>query len=299
MPMPRAKPFVLCADDFGLSEGVSRGILELAERSRLSATSCMTVAPGWPVHAVLLRPLIGRIDIGLHLTLTDQHPLGRMPRLAPDRRLPPLGRLIRLAWQGSLDPREIAAEIDRQLLAFEAATGRPPDFVDGHQHVHLLPVVREAVIQRLIRLAARAPVYVRSCWDPLLAILRRRVAVGKSLFLAALGRPLRREVQGTGIAMNDSFRGVRDFSSGIGFGRLFRRFLVGPGERPLVMCHPGHPDAELAALDPVVEQRRHELAYLASDSFLADLAAAGMRPARFAHGQGQSSRVIGAAGSTR
>lgn len=281
--MARAKPFVLCADDFGLSEGVSRGIAELAERARLSATSCMTAAPGWPAHALLLRPLVGRIDIGLHLTLTDRPPLGRMPRLAPDGRLPPLGRLLRLAWRGRLDPGEVAAEIDRQLQAFAAALGRPPDFVDGHQHVHLLPVIREALIERLLRLAAQAPVYVRSCWDPPAAILRRRVALRKALFLTALSRPLRREARHAGIAMNDSFRGVRDFRSSTGFGRLFRRFLVGPGVRPLVMCHPGHPDAELAALDPVVEQRRHELAYLASDGFLADLAAAGLRPARFVH----------------
>jgi predicted glycoside hydrolase/deacetylase ChbG (UPF0249 family) len=97
---------------------------------------------------------------------------------------------------------------------------------------------------------------------------------------------LRKEARWAGVATNDSFRGVRDFSTGDDVGRLFQRFLAGPGERPLVMCHPGHPDAALAARDPLVSQRRHELLYLASDRFLADLAAAGLRPARFFAGTG-------------
>ena len=37
---------ILCADDFGLADGVSRGIVELAEMGRLSATGAMTNMPG-------------------------------------------------------------------------------------------------------------------------------------------------------------------------------------------------------------------------------------------------------------
>ena len=38
---------ILCADDFGLADGVSRGIVELAWKGRLSATGAMTNMPGW------------------------------------------------------------------------------------------------------------------------------------------------------------------------------------------------------------------------------------------------------------
>ena len=74
---------VLCADDFALSAGVSQAIAAMIERSRLSATSCMTVSPLWPEHARWLVPLAERADIGLHLTLTALRPLSRPRGLCP------------------------------------------------------------------------------------------------------------------------------------------------------------------------------------------------------------------------
>jgi predicted glycoside hydrolase/deacetylase ChbG (UPF0249 family) len=50
---------------------------------------------------------------------------------------------------------------------------------------------------------------------------------------------------------------------------VFAAALSRLGPRPLVMCHPGHADAELQAIDPVVATRPRELAYLASDGFAA------------------------------
>jgi predicted glycoside hydrolase/deacetylase ChbG (UPF0249 family) len=69
------------------------------------------------------------------------------------------------------------------------------------------------------------------------------------------------------------------------FAADFRRFLVAPGPLHLVMCHPGHVDDELGALDPVVATRPLELAYFASEAFPADLAEAGCQLARFPRDQ--------------
>ena len=55
---------ILCADDFGLADGVSRGIVELAEMGRLSATGAMTNMPGWRRAAGDLKPLKARIAVG-------------------------------------------------------------------------------------------------------------------------------------------------------------------------------------------------------------------------------------------
>src|SRR3712207_4468643 len=129
---------VLCADDYGLTEGVSRGILELAEIGRISATSAMTSLPDWPRLAPALRPLAGRIGVGLHLNFTTGTPLGPLPALAPNGRFPALQDLLRRAFRGGLPAAEVRGEIDRQLDAFEHAFGAPPAFVDGHQHVHVL-----------------------------------------------------------------------------------------------------------------------------------------------------------------
>ena len=73
---PTAKPVVLCADDYGIAPGVGRGIRALAAAGRLSATSCMTVFAEWCDEASRLADATDRIDVGLHLTLTDHAPLG-------------------------------------------------------------------------------------------------------------------------------------------------------------------------------------------------------------------------------
>ena len=180
-------PFILCADDYGLAPGVGAAIRDLIAQGRLSATSCMTAGPYWPEEARLLAPLAGQADIGLHFTLTDQTPAGPMPVLAPEGRLPPIGRLMKDAYTGRLDPAEIAAEFARQLHNFTAALGRTPDFIDGHQHVHLLPVVRDVVAAAAKDLPG---IYQRSCAEPFFSVLKRGVAPPKALLLSAMARAL-------------------------------------------------------------------------------------------------------------
>jgi predicted glycoside hydrolase/deacetylase ChbG (UPF0249 family) len=276
--LPASLPVILCADDYGLAPGVSAAIRDLAARGRLSATSCMTVCPFWPDEAQRLKPLADTIDIGLHLTLTDQAPLGPMPRLVPAGRLPPLGRLMGLALARRLDPGEVAAEVERQIAAFTAAFGRPPDFIDGHQHVHQLPIVREAVVDALGRLPGA---WVRLCGEPAGAIVGRGVAVAKTMLIAGLGGGLARMARAAGIPANTSFRGVYDFSGRQPFATLLTRFVACPGARTLVMVHPGWPDAALRQADPLVDQRQVEYDTLGGAGLPEILAATGTRIARF------------------
>jgi predicted glycoside hydrolase/deacetylase ChbG (UPF0249 family) len=275
-----ATPFVLGADDYGIAPGVGAAIRALLARGRLSGTSCLVLSPHFGAEAPKLRGLAHRGDVGLHLALTQLAPLGPMPRLAPAGRLPSPGLLVALALSRRLDPAEIGAEIDRQLDAFERAFGRAPDYVDGHHHVQQLPVVREALIARF---RARLPrgTALRVCAEPLGAVLRRGVAMPRAAAIALLGRGLRRLADAAGIASNRRFAGVRDFTENRPYRALFRRFLQGPAAGLAVMCHPGHPDAALAALDPVTGARQGEFDYLAGDEFPQDLAAAGLRLGRF------------------
>ena len=266
---PTAKPVVLCADDYGIAPGVGRGIRALAAAGRLSATSCMTVFAEWCDEASRLADATDRIDVGLHLTLTDHAPLGAMPRLAPGGRLPALGRLIRLAHLRQLNRDEVAGEIARQLDAFEAVVGRPPAFVDGHQHVHVLPVVRDAVLALFDGRLDRRRTWLRSCAEPPGRILRRRVDAARALAVSTLAGPLHRDAIRTGIAGNRGFAGVTSFRPGRSVAADFAAYLDHTGPRPLVMCHPGEPDDMLAGRDPVVGQRAAELAFLAGDGFAA------------------------------
>ena len=266
---------VIAADDYALAPGVSRAILALIRQGRVSATGCMTVSPFWKEHAEWLRPWHDNADIGLHITLTDPRPLGPMPRLAPDGKLPDLKTLLRTALLGGLDMPEITLEIQRQIDAFTRHFRRPPAYLDGHQHVHLLPVVRQAVMLTLGRLPPG--VWLRDGREPAAAILRRGVAPGKALFISWLATGLGQAIDFGQLPANGGFRGVYDFSSRVPFGELMARFLTPPTSRdparpPLVMVHPGFPDDELRAVDPITDQRQTEYDFLASDRFATLLA---------------------------
>jgi predicted glycoside hydrolase/deacetylase ChbG (UPF0249 family) len=259
-----ATGFVLCADDFALTDGVSRSILALLEHGKLSATGAMTNRPHWRRLAGELAAFAPRADLGIHLNLTCAAPLGAMPTIAPGGTLPSLGRLARAALLSGAARAEIAAEIARQCAAFEDALGRPPDFVDGHQHVHVLPGIRHAVIATVASRYAPGSVYLRDPADSPSAIRARGVAVAKALVIAGLAFGFGENARRAGIPVNRGFSGVAPFDPARDFGADLRRFLVRPGSAHLVMCHPGFIDDELARIDPVIATRPLEHAALAA-----------------------------------
>jgi predicted glycoside hydrolase/deacetylase ChbG (UPF0249 family) len=260
---------VLCADDFGLTEGVSRGILDLAEAGRISATGAMTNRPDWPRLAPLLRPLAGRIGVGLHLNLTTAAPLGSMPNLAPGGTCPALGDLVKRAVTGRLPIAEVRCEIERQLDAFEQTFGAPPAFVDGHQHVHVLPGIRSALLAALAGRGLRGRMWLRDPGDRIASVVRRGVSARKALVVAAFAVGFRRAARAAGFDTNEGFSGYSPFEAGTPPEQVFEQALTALGPRPVVMAHPGYADAALRTLDPVVESREQELAYLKSGAFAA------------------------------
>ncbi|MGH6876792.1 MAG: ChbG/HpnK family deacetylase [Rhizomicrobium sp.] len=251
------KRIVLCADDYGLSPGISRGIRELLERQRLSATSCMVVFPEFSQDGPLLRPFLDRADIGLHFTLTQNRSLLAVAAKAHLR-------------PGSID-RMIAA-LEEQVGRFTDEIGRPPDYIDGHQHVHLLPVVREAVV----RVATRIGAYVRNTCEPIDSAMWGRPAPLESAYLDRTSRPLLRFARQAGVATNCGFRGARSFRESKPFRTLFRSIVAGAREGSIVMCHPGHVDPVLAARDPIHQARADEWSYLSGPEFPADLSERGL-----------------------
>jgi len=254
----------ICADDYGLAPGVSQAIRDLILKRRLHATGCMTGSPHWPQQAVLLKPLEGLAHFGLHITLTQQSPLGAMPNLAPDGKLPNPDALVMRTWAGKVDAREIAAEIHRQIDAFEAAMGRQPDFLDGHHHVHHLPVVRDVVLSIWQNRLGRSG-WIRSCWENPATLMRRGVDSVRASIIAMLGWRWHHMMNRHRVPHNLSFRGVYDLTDRIAFAKLFATFIDNPQPRTLVMVHPGLIDDALIAADSLTDQRENEFAFLGSD----------------------------------
>lgn len=256
---------ILCADDYALTEGISRAIGELAAAQRLSATSVLVTSAHWLASAPRLCVHRGHLSVGLHLDLTLGTPLGPMPRLAPAGAFPRLRGLLARALLGLLDIDEIRAEIGRQLDRFELGMRTPPDHIDGHQHVHVLSGVRQVLLETVQRRYPSRPPLIRDPSDRLRTITARGVAVPKAISVGALALGFARAAQEARLSVNDSFAGFSNFDVSAPYADELRSALSQPGRRHMVMCHPGHPDAELAGLDPVVERRRMEYDVLMRD----------------------------------
>jgi len=277
-------PVALCADDYGLSPGVDEGILALAEARRITAFSCITASPRWEESARQIKQLSGSVDIGIHFTLTQLAPLGSMPRTAPAGKFPAMNRLYMQAVTRMLDLDEISQELGRQLSAFTEATGREPDFLDGHHHVHQLPGVRDVVT----RLWGKRG-WVRNTATSPSRVIARGIARPRATVLAAFGAAARRTWRAAGIATNSDFAGVRNFDEPGSYRPLMVRYLQDAQSGLLIMCHPGRADARLAEIDHVTGAREQELAYLRSEDFSADLRTAGCELARLSELAGRSS----------
>lgn len=247
---------VLCADDFAQSSSISAAIGLLARSGRVDAVSAMTIKPNWLDDARLLDSRAANVQVGLHLVLCDERPLGPMPNSSVRGFLPPSDLLARRALTRRLDASELSQEIARQFDAFEQGMGHPPDFVDGHKHCHLLPGLRELVLHATVKRAPNA--WLRSCADRLSSILSRPFrwkAAGSALWSTGFSAAARRR----GLITNDSFAGHYDFKRD--YAPLLPQFCSRPGHFHVIMCHPGDGrDGD----DPIATARAEEFSVLNS-----------------------------------
>lgn len=175
------KQVMLCADDYALHPNVDAAIVSLIDQGRLTATSCMTLSPNWKDAARLLTSEIqSKADIGVHLDFTEfkselKHTLSSLIMKSLGRRLP---------------RSKLAEAINIQLSSFEDALGRAPDYLDGHQHVHQLPQIRDVLLQAIMqRYSANLP-WIRISRPPVQDGIKARIIglLGASGMAAQAGR---------------------------------------------------------------------------------------------------------------
>jgi len=263
----------LCADDYGLSTGVDTAIRDLIARGRINATSVMVAAPSFDYSEAKSLNIFNagrkRVAIGLHLTLTAPFkPLSGNFVPLRDGSFLSFAAMLRHAMLRRLDREALAREVEAQIATFTAALGHPPDFVDGHRHVHLFPQIREAVLTSVQKAAPHA--WLRQCGR--VTPLSKRWGDGKGLLLDHLSRQFRRRAHAHGIKTNPAFAGTYAFRMNADFPALFPRFLDHLPDGSVVMCHPGFVDAELQRLDPLTTLREREYAFLVGEQFPALLA---------------------------
>jgi predicted glycoside hydrolase/deacetylase ChbG (UPF0249 family) len=132
---------IVNADDFGLTPGVSDGIL-LAHRHGIVTSTTMLVNRG------ITKETVGRardagIGLGLHVNLTLGAPITRGASLMEN------GAFVRDARRAAARAKagEVEKEVGAQIERFETLAGCAPTHLDSHHHVGLHEPVREVVLR--------------------------------------------------------------------------------------------------------------------------------------------------------
>ncbi len=247
------KHIILCADDYGQNADISQAIIALIQQSRLSATSCLTTFSHWKMHAKWLEPFKNQIDIGLHFNLTE----GKLCRIPASS----LGKLLLFSQLRFISQQKIEEELHAQLDQFESEMKMPPRFIDGHQHVHQFPVIRDALLSVYEKRLWQHPVYFR-CTDSAITDF-------KNLIIQFSGaRAFKKKLIAKKIPHNASFLGIYNFASPQ-FEKTFQKFLSEISEGGLIMCHPGLKNNEMNS-DKIAQSRGGEFHYLSSQQFVED-----------------------------
>ncbi len=258
---PDARHLVVNADDLGLTEGVTRGILAAHESGVVTSASMMVNTPGF---ADAVRRAAGHptLTIGLHLNLTVGPPAAAPAAVASlldaaTGRFLPLSHLLRRVFAGGVDAGHVARECAAQIARLQAA-GVLVTHLDSHRHVHALP----GLLQPIVHAARQAG--IRMVRRPLESPRLHPWRVGATLKKVAMHAVWRDEDFPAVLAGAEYFRGLacragRHFEADV----LETLNELPPGTTEL-MVHPGHADEELLRWDSYAGGRELELRALQS-----------------------------------
>lgn len=241
---------IVNADDFGLTSGVNRAVMELHEAGLLTSTSLMARA-GATEEAIEMAVAHPSLGVGCHVVLVDGRPA------LPPREIPSLvdartgefratlgGFLARL-FTGRIRAAEIEAEAGAQMALLKSR-GVRLTHIDTHKHTHIFPTVLRAVLRAGRRAGIGA---VRHPFEPEWAV---RASTGAPLKrtaeIAALRRlapQCRAILQHEGFATTDGTIAMASTGSldAATLRSLLRQMPEGTWE---LVTHPGYNDDDLA-----------------------------------------------------
>ena len=259
---------IVNADDFGLTPGVNRAIVEAHANGVVTSATLMANAAAFE-DAVRVTKSSPALSVGCHVVLVDGTPLStpsQIPTLADsgqfERRL---SRFALRAVGGGINPAEVEAEAAAQIQKLQAA-GIQPSHVDTHKHSHMFPQVLRPMLRAAkvggVR-AIRNP-FGRVAFSAMLGRPKLWKRYGELMLLNPLARQFLRSVQAAGMLTPDGSVGVA--ATGSLDEELFREILENlPDGTWEFVTHPGYNDAALANVHTRLRQSREtELRILTS-----------------------------------
>ena len=259
---------ILNADDFGLTPGINRAVLELHQAGVLTSATLMATGPAFDEAAAfaLANPSLG---VGCHLVFVDgvpvSHPDAIPTLLGADRKhfRPSLYDFARAVLRKTIREEDLAREAQAQIQKLQRA-GIAVTHVDTHKHTHFFP----AVLSSILHVAQRCGVHaLRNPFEPAWSVQLTHPPLARRIQLSLVRRfepAFRQRVQNfltpagtlgiaaTGTLTEPTLRAL--------LSALSKLPEQDPPQVFELCCHPGHRDQALDAFSTRLRASR-ELEY--------------------------------------
>lgn len=248
------KYLIVTADDFGLTPGINRAILQAHAEGIVTSASLMAVGAAFE-DAVSQARSFPHLGLGVHVTWVEERSVSapdHIPTLVDARsRLHRVPQFLLRLQMGFIHQSELERETRAQLERVIAA-GVRPTYVDSHKHLHVYPPLLDLLLRLLPEYGIRAVRLPRErfLWPPPPNVWR---GLPVRLFAEWARRSLRR----AGVFFPDHFFGL--FHTGAlresVLLTLLNRLPEGVSE---LLCHPGIVDKPLALVRTRLRSCREE-----------------------------------------
>jgi chitin disaccharide deacetylase len=269
---------IVNADDFGMTAGVNRGIIESHVDGVVSAATLMANGPRFD-EAVALARSTPNLSIGCHVVLVDGKPVSppdtvdtllAIRSAQPDQFYSSLSAFAARAMLGGFDRDQLVAEVTAQIRKIQA-TGLHVTHLDSHKHAHVFPEILTAML-RAARICG-----VRAIRNPIVPNLPAKLFKGKRelwkrygqvRMLHTFSKQFLHRTKRAGLLTPDGVIGV--IETGSVESSLLRQTLASlPDGTWELVCHPGYNDADLrAAGTRLLDSRDEERLVLTSPGLL-------------------------------
>jgi chitin disaccharide deacetylase len=199
---------IVNADDFGISEGVNRAIVDAHRNGIVTSTSLLATGSAFE-HAVQLARELPRLGVGAHLCLHSEVPVLRADRIpsltTADGKLRGANQAAWNLLTRSTGLAEVKAELAAQMQRIRDA-GIAITHMDSHSHLHAFPgmgrILNDLGAQFGVAWVRRAEV-----WAPAEYFGARLARTGTAAVISCL-HALARQHYGNVLRMPDRFLGL-------------------------------------------------------------------------------------------
>jgi hopanoid biosynthesis associated protein HpnK len=253
---------IVNADDFGLTSGVNRAILEAHGHGILTSATLMANARATS-EAVTMAVSAHALSVGCHIVLVDGEPLAaNVPSLTVEAKTmrDGVGELMFATLTRNVEMDEVYREAAAQIAKL-VSSGLTLSHLDSHKHTHMVPRITDAIMRAASDAGIRA---IRNPFEPAWSLQAARAAGGKFRLrafevslLAALRPRFERSARRFGMKVPDGTFGIAltGFMSRERLTNLIDAMPEGTWE---LVCHPGYNDAELGRVGTRLRASRFE-----------------------------------------